>query len=336
VSHAGEPFRSCLTPLSYRALLGQRSFKPGAYIFSQIDQFSRHEATQLAVVWSLLANSGSTVLNHPTRSLRRYELLRRLNECGINDFNVYRLTESRKPQRFPVFVRNEEDHFLHDEDTLLLRNQKELETHLESLDRSGECRENKLIIEFSDTSDGAGIFRKFAAFRIGEAVIPFHLHFRREWIVPGAGELRELTPDMEMECVQFARNNPHESRLREIFDLARLDYGRIDYSYVADKIRVWEINTHPVLPARLVPMARDSHWKSERNNRIKAAFESLSIAAAETPFATVRNPFRELNAEGLVLKLGARCPQWVQRCAACVCNRIAPELSDLFSEAVRY
>ena len=50
------------------------------------------------------------VLNHPTTSMRRYELLRTLFERGDSSFNVYRLTECRQPQRWPVFIREENEH----------------------------------------------------------------------------------------------------------------------------------------------------------------------------------------------------------------------------------
>ena len=44
--------------------------------------------------------------------------------------------------------------------------------------------------------------------------------------------------------------NPHESELREIFELADIEYGRIDYGIKGGRIQVWEINTNPTVLLR--------------------------------------------------------------------------------------
>ena len=36
-------------------------------------------------------------------------------------------------------------------------------------------------------------------------------------------------------------------QLREIFDLAQIEYGRIDYGMLDGKVQCWEINTNPGL-----------------------------------------------------------------------------------------
>lgn len=46
---------------------------------------------------------------------------------------------------------------------------------------------------------------------------------------------------------QYVQTNPHESPLKEIFRLANIEYGRVDYSMYQGKIQVWEINTNPVI-----------------------------------------------------------------------------------------
>jgi hypothetical protein len=58
----------------------------------------------------------------------------------------------------------------------------------------------------------------------------------------------ELTgPEQTREEMDFVQSNPHERQIREIFALARIDYGRIDYSFKNGRIQVWEINTNPGL-----------------------------------------------------------------------------------------
>ncbi|MGK7892784.1 MAG: hypothetical protein AB4372_03825, partial [Xenococcus sp. (in: cyanobacteria)] len=48
-----------------------------------------------------------------------------------------------------------------------------------------------------------------------------------------------------LEEEQYVKTNPHESFLRDIFRLARIEYGRIDYGLINGIPQVWEINTNP-------------------------------------------------------------------------------------------
>ena len=72
--------------------------------------------------------------------------------------------------------------------------------------------------------------------------------------------------------------NPHERELREIFRLARIDYGKIDYAVLGDRLQVWEINTNPTLaptPDRIVAERRAV--LSQRVERIAAAFAEIDV-----------------------------------------------------------
>ena len=82
----------------------------GTWIFSDLDRLAPREAERAARLWAALEGAGQRVINHPTRTLGRYELLRALHEAGVNDFDVWRVSESRPPPCFPVFLRMESDH----------------------------------------------------------------------------------------------------------------------------------------------------------------------------------------------------------------------------------
>jgi len=60
---------------------------------------------------------------------------------------------------------------------------------------------------------------------------------------------------LEQERVHVA-TNPHVELLRPLFDAAAVDYGRIDYSLLGDRVQVWEINTNPTI--LLPPQAKVS------------------------------------------------------------------------------
>jgi hypothetical protein len=49
------------------------------------------------------------------------------------------------------------------------------------------------------------------------------------------------------EETQYLSENPHLEQLRRIFEIAKINFGRIDYGCVNGKVQVWEINTNPNL-----------------------------------------------------------------------------------------
>jgi hypothetical protein len=228
----------------FRCLSAPRQPKPGAYIFADLERLSPGELQKAAIVWQALTDAGAGIrlLNHPTRSMRRYELLRTLHERGINHFDAYRLTEARWPARYPVFLRREDEHG--GAMSPLLRTRGELEAALDDLHRKGEVRDGLLVVEFCDTADVDGIYRKYGAFVVGDRVFARSVLFSRHW-VQKRRDLNEL--EMLREQRQYLEENPHEAALRDIFRLARIDYGRMDYGLLHGKIQVWEINTNPLI-----------------------------------------------------------------------------------------
>lgn len=245
----GNQLSGQITPLYYEDLIKRRSLPAGTYIFSDVERLLPEPAQNIAWLWADLAKSEHqcTLLNHPTRSFRRYELLRCLYERGINQFNIYRLTECRKPKSFPVFLRGENDH--QGNTTGLLQTPEELDQAIQGMIQRGESREDCVITEFCDTRDDQGIFRKYSAFKIGNSIVPFHILFRKDWMIKGGNV---YNPNCEQEEADYVMTNPHKSQLQEIFALANIDYGRIDYSLLNGVPQVWEINTNPnIRPCKL-------------------------------------------------------------------------------------
>ena len=104
--------------LSYEDAFRLKALPVGTYIFTDLDRLNSEQTERAAILWEALRSSGHDlkILNHPVRSMRRFELLRQLRERGINDFDVCRLTD-RRPLRFPVFIRRESER--HDGDTAI-------------------------------------------------------------------------------------------------------------------------------------------------------------------------------------------------------------------------
>jgi hypothetical protein len=266
--------------VTYKSLVGgtaEVEAQPGTYIFSDIDRLTPMGAELAARAWKTFSDLGADarILNHPTRSMRRYELLRTLFERGDNTFDVYRLVECRRPQRWPVFIREENAHTKNL--TPLLHSPEELEAAAAEIFARGESRENKLVVEFRDTHDDRGLFYKYAAFLIGERVIPSALIASRDWMI--TAERPISTPEVVEKEHRYMNTNPHERELRAIFRLARIDYGRVDYSMLGNRLQVWEINTNPNItnPSNRPDDAERKDVMRMRADRIAAAFAEIDV-----------------------------------------------------------
>jgi len=197
-------------------------------------------------------------LNHPVRSLLRFDLLRALHEQGINRFNVYRPHEGARPRRYPVFLRPESGHEL--QKSALLRDEAEYRAALDELARQGAAADDILAVEFCDTSSD-GVYRKYGAFVVGERVVPRHIFFSREWIVK-MPDLAE--PSMIDEERAFMVSDVHAEALLAAARVAQIEYGRIDYGLLEGRPQVWEINTNPMLASVLsdgIPARREAHLR---------------------------------------------------------------------------
>ncbi|BBK30503.1 hypothetical protein EDC65_2055 [Stella humosa] len=216
---------------------------PATWIFSDIERLLPALVPDVLALWRHLGTRGCRLLNHPTLALRRYELLRLLHHRGINDFDVYRVTDRRRPRRYPVFLRRDNNHS--GPLSILLEDAAALDRAVEGLRGRGWPLQSVIIVEFSDTGDEAGVYRKYGAFRVGPAIVPAHVDASRDWSVKD--DVLDMAGDREREF-HFIEHNPWEAPIRRAFELARIDYGRIDFSLRGDgSIVVWEINTNPLI-----------------------------------------------------------------------------------------
>jgi len=104
--------------------------------------------------------------------------------------------------------------------------------------------ETLLVVEYCDTADKDGIYRKYSAFMIGGRVVPAHIDCSRGWMVKDTDIVDAGVMKQEQD---YLETNPHREWLEETFALAGVDYGRMDYSLLNGAPQVWEINTNPVV-----------------------------------------------------------------------------------------
>ena len=289
--------------VAYSALPRHTRFPAGACIFADIERLTPPQTELAEALWDRLSSAGDSVrlLNHPRRTLRRFDLLERLYAEGINRFRAFRVANGWQDWKYPVFLREANEHS--GSLSILIRNDLSLRRRIIELLLEGHRPEDLLVVEFCDTADAGGVYRKYSAFRVGDRILPRHVLFSRDWVQKDLDLLDEHLRD---EVREYCRLNPHENELHEIFALANIEYGRIDYSLLDGSIQVWEINTNPV-----VIKARHKYSRRSRlfHERFLRAFGVALHALSGVPGSGVSVNWDDVDPTDLVSARGDMMPE---------------------------
>ncbi len=268
----------------YEDLEPRQPLAAKAHIFAALDQLDPRGMPAVEALWDRLAAvPGVRRLNDPRRVLHRYELLTALADQGLNRFRVWRSTDDLSRVRYPAFVREERRHTgaRH-----LLRDRRALDRALRGLAARGFKRRDLLVVEFCETADRDGLYRKYGALKVGEAILPRHMMIGRGWMLKSPSRI--ATVEGAREELAYVRDNPHEAWLREVFRIAGIDYGRVDYGVLDGAPQIWEINLDPMLgtvrgPDRPPPdlAAVLAERRSIAACRLRDAF--LALQAGDSP-----------------------------------------------------
>lgn len=242
--------------ISYLDILKKRRPRARAtYVFTDCDRLAPQALYQAALLYRELRDEGSTVLNDPARALGRFGLLRALNRGGINQFNAYRIDALEKPHRWPVFLRLEGNHL--EPVSGLIDTQEDLDRALESSLAEGVPRSGLIIIEYAAEPVQPGLFRKLSAFRVGDRLLGYTCVHDDQWLVK-YGKVGLGTPELYDEEYDCVAKNPFGEALLPAFEMAGVDYGRVDFGLVGGRPQIYEINTNPDLKLRppLSPVQR--------------------------------------------------------------------------------
>ncbi|HEY8225356.1 MAG TPA: hypothetical protein VIG25_08780 [Pyrinomonadaceae bacterium] len=240
----GRALRQDIRILHYEDLVNQREFSRGTYVLAALDQLHAGMAQLLFEIYDQLKQvEGFRFLNDPRNTLQRFELLNKLHDAGRNDFRAFRADADLTRVRFPVFLREESQH----EGAIspLLNSEREILEALGLALMQGRKLKDLLIVEFCNTADETGFFRKYAAFIVGKRVIPRSLNYGRRWMLKHSET--EFTIPMIQEELEYVSTNPHQQQLEQIFELAQVGYGRIDYAIKDNRVQTWEINLHATI-----------------------------------------------------------------------------------------
>jgi hypothetical protein len=280
----GEPISSRMQVTFYHDLPNLTIAAPGTWVFAALDQLSPPMRALTTSICTQLLEAGARVLNDPSSTLFRFPLLQALHHRGLNDFRATRATDPIGELRYPVFLRDERSHG--GPLSPLLHSPGEVSREIGRALVRGRRMRDLILIEYCDTADVDGCYRKYSAFAVGSAVIPRSVAYGHRWMLKHHGT--EYSRGMVEEEREYVIGNPHEQELAEIFALARVEYGRIDYALKEGAIRTWEINLNPTIgrgtrppsgriPLEFEPIRQES--KEHFYRRFREAWESVDVEA---------------------------------------------------------
>jgi hypothetical protein len=241
----------CKTPhapstslMTYDQLLRSRWLRRATYVFADIDRLSFWDLELAAHAYLELKRLGLLVLNNPAKVKTRYALLRAFHRAGLNDFNIYRADEINASIRFPVFLRKSQLH--HGALTDLLHSTTELENAITAAVGAGTPLENLVVVEFAAEPVRPGLYRKLAAFRIGDAIVPTISAHDTVWVAK-YGQLGIAGEALYRDERELLKTNPFAELLKKAFEIAGIEYGRADFGIYKGRVQVYEINTNPMI-----------------------------------------------------------------------------------------
>lgn len=286
LGHWGLAVAPRIRVLHAEALPRRRRFPRGVYVLAGLDVLSPGLARfQHELHARLVASGGVAFLNDPRATLRRGALLEELARLGRNDFRAHRATSDLASIRYPAFVRHERSHG--GPLSPLLHSRQHVDAAIGRALVQGYPLRELLVVEFCDTACEDGRYRKYAAFGVGDRVIARSLTIGTGWVLKFQGG--ELSRAAVLEERDYVATNPHAAELAKIFALARVGYGRIDYSVRDGRIQTWEINLNPTIgrglrPSRskvspeLQPIRQET--KELFYGRFQEAWEAVDVEAA--------------------------------------------------------
>lgn len=251
--------------VTYETLLAAKHAPRATFVFTDMDRLSLWQLRLAALICRRMRAQGLRVLNDPARVLSRWGLLRSLHAAGINGFNAYRVEESVRPRRWPVFLRAEGAHL--GPISGLLDDWNQVVAEIERAVAKGAPLTGLLIVEYAAEAVRPGVYRKFSSFRIGTAGVAHVCVHDDQWVAK-TGKLGIATPELYDDEQRVVRENPYGSELARVFDLAGVDYGRVDFGLVGGKPQIYEINTNPEVvfgDEHPSPVRQESFRLFERN-----------------------------------------------------------------------
>lgn len=229
---------------TYNWLFRARKLPSATYIFTFIDRLDASERRLAGKIYRHInkLGEGFRALNDPAKAKNRLQLLQALHETGINDFSAYLALIRPRPARFPVFIRRISQSLK--PLTGLLPDQESLDKSINQLEAEGEPLDDLMVIEFCASEIVPGIYQKHSAYRSGDRVSLNYPLYESNWLVK-IGEIDIVDHSFYEEEEIALKQNAFAEVLRQVFDIAHIEYGRADFGVVNGRPQIYEINFNP-------------------------------------------------------------------------------------------
>lgn len=233
---------SVVKQVTYPTLFARRRLPVATYVFSDFDRLNFWQLEMAAGVFSQLRAAGGRCINDPAKAQDRLTLLQQLKKSGLNTFSVWPAIDVDQVDKFPVFIRTIRAH--RGNLTDLIRTPQDLRRELECLVAAGRPLSDLMIAEYRAEPLFDDVYRKLAAYRVGDRVFHAPSVHERSWTAK-YGELGIAGADAYRTDLDIMQSNPFEDTLTKAFELANVEYGRIDFGLVGGRPEIYEINTNP-------------------------------------------------------------------------------------------
>ena len=241
-----------------------------AWIFS-VDVRAEQVRHKLLAIEARLRATNQRVLNAPSSSLPRFDLLRRLHADGINAFQAHASRPSEASSwRYPIFVRSRTDH--DGSWTQLLHSEEDYRRAIAASPRL--VSREAMVVEFCDTRDEHQLYCKRSVMRVGDRFVPRHALYNPSWVTKTSGA---IDADRAAEELRFVEAGIVPPEVVAAFDAAGVQYGRVDYGLLRGRPQIWEININPAV---VPPLSSIAPLRHEAQRRSAAGVRSALAALA--------------------------------------------------------
>lgn len=234
---------------SWDRLFRQRSLPRATWILADFDRLSPSWLEPAGRVYTRLAGAGVRVLNDPRRFRNRAQLILALQAEGLIDYGCVLPANGAWPDSYPVFLRTIAAHrgIL----SSLIDSREQARGEIARALQEGFTLSDLMFVEYcAEPIAETGHFQKHSALRIGDAMVRANTVNDRSWVAKDGVPNLATPAHYAAERAEYA-NWPHRDYAARVFELAGMEFGRLDFGIARGRPQAYEINTNPTLPAGL-------------------------------------------------------------------------------------